>query len=595
MTSQSTTGKSFSLSPLRDHARKELVDLLDSVRGKKGLVIDQSLSGPLSLIAEYSLLKEHGVEKIFHLGQDRPEIESKSLIYICRPKIACVKFIASHVQRSSEEGQEIDYNLFFVPRRTLVCEKVLEDAGVYGDIRIGEYHLDLIPLEDDVLSMEMEDSYRELFLEGDISSIYYVAKAIMKFQTVYGVIPRILGKGANAKRLYTLISRMKRELTANEDDDVESLRVFPAGTEVDSIVILDRTVDMVTPLCTQLTYEGLIDEIYGIKTSFVELDAAIVAAVKPGTPAQPAARPKKVLLNGNDRLYSQLRDLNFAVVGSVLNQNARRLQEEIEGRHQARTMTQIKDFIGKLGGLETEKASLKLHTSLAEHITKYTLDQDFNKMLDVQQNLVAGTVLNSHVDYMEEIINKQAPVMLALRLLCLYSLVNGGFKPKNYDFFRREIVQTYGIEHILTLQRLAKIGLLRASEPSINFYAQARKSLKLIVEDVSEQNPNDISYVYSGYAPISVRLVQAACRNSEPPVSVAAPSPAGASASSPILSRAATTVLGGLTTGLQASSSGKNGLSWKGYEEILKVLPGGEFFEESQRVPDSRVTAKRKT
>jgi hypothetical protein len=34
--------------------------------------------------------------------------------------------------------------------------------------------------------------------------------------------------------------------------------------QIDSLILLDREVDKVTPLCTQLTYEGLIDEIFGI-------------------------------------------------------------------------------------------------------------------------------------------------------------------------------------------------------------------------------------------------------------------------------------------------------------------------------------------
>ena len=33
----------------------------------------------------------------------------------------------------------------------------------------------------------------------------------------------------------------------------------------DSLIILDRHVDMITPLLTQLTYHGLIDELIGIK------------------------------------------------------------------------------------------------------------------------------------------------------------------------------------------------------------------------------------------------------------------------------------------------------------------------------------------
>jgi vacuolar protein sorting-associated protein 33A len=35
--------------------------------------------------------------------------------------------------------------------------------------------------------------------------------------------------------------------------------------KIDSLIILDRGVDMITPLLTQLTYEGLVDELIGIK------------------------------------------------------------------------------------------------------------------------------------------------------------------------------------------------------------------------------------------------------------------------------------------------------------------------------------------
>eukprot|EP00093_Oithona_nana_P009395 09395.XXX_361247_360693_1 [CDS] Oithona nana genome sequencing. len=41
----------------------------------------------------------------------------------------------------------------------------------------------------------------------------------------------------------------------------------------DTMIILDRQVDMITPLLTQLTYEGLIDELFGIRNSVVKLPA----------------------------------------------------------------------------------------------------------------------------------------------------------------------------------------------------------------------------------------------------------------------------------------------------------------------------------
>ena len=37
--------------------------------------------------------------------------------------------------------------------------------------------------------------------------------------------------------------------------------------QIDMIVLIDRDVDMVTPLCTQTTYEGLLDEVLGISAT----------------------------------------------------------------------------------------------------------------------------------------------------------------------------------------------------------------------------------------------------------------------------------------------------------------------------------------
>ena len=51
------------------------------------------------------------------------------------------------------------------------------------------------------------------------------------------------------------VKRMRRELT-------QAREVSP---QIDAIILLDRSVDFLTPLSTPLTYEALIDEVYGIK------------------------------------------------------------------------------------------------------------------------------------------------------------------------------------------------------------------------------------------------------------------------------------------------------------------------------------------
>ena len=49
--------------------------------------------------------------------------------------------------------------------------------------------------------------------------------------------------------------------------------------------------------------------------------------------------------------------------------------------------------------------------------------------------------------------------------MCLQSLVNGGLKQSTLDFFRREILQSYGFEYVLALDNLTKAGLLAPHAP----------------------------------------------------------------------------------------------------------------------------------
>ena len=59
---------------------------------------------------------------------------------------------------------EHDFSVVWVPRRTLVCNQILEEAGVLGDTSVEEFPLHFIPLEQDVLSLALDDSFSDLSL-----------------------------------------------------------------------------------------------------------------------------------------------------------------------------------------------------------------------------------------------------------------------------------------------------------------------------------------------------------------------------------------------------------------------------------------------
>jgi len=130
---------------------------------------------------------------------------------------------------------------------------------------------------------------------------------------------------------------------------------------------------------------------------------------------------------------------------------------------------------------------------------------------------------------------EQQPLYSVLKLLCLQSLTNGGIKSSKFDLLKREIVQTYGFTSMFKLNVLESIGALKRKD-NLNFgvsstnmnsnnnndndnstsnWQTLRTRLSLINDSVNIIDPDDISYVTSGYAPLSVRFIQAFVKERE--------------------------------------------------------------------------------
>ncbi|KAK7087752.1 vacuolar protein sorting-associated protein 33A-like isoform X2 [Littorina saxatilis] len=486
----------LNLGLLRDFYRREFLECIDKCLGTKAIVWDDGLTGPFGLIAEYSLLKDHEVEKMFPLRTGSlPPSNVQNIVFLTRPRLELMEKIAQNLHHEETKGgYKKEFHLIFVPRKSLLCERKLKEKGVYGSFStVEEFNMTLIPFDADLLSMEMNDAFKECYLENDFTSMYYAAQSLMTLQALYGTIQYIHGKGDCAKQVVDMMRRMRDEMGGREP------QVLP---QIDTLLILDRTVDLLTPLLYQLTYEGLIDEIFGINNTSIKLPAERLGP----QPSQEGVESKKVILNSADTLFAELRDKNFNAVGSIVSKKAKLITAEFGERHAAKTIGEMKQFVSKLPHLQATRQSLATHTSIAELVKECTDADDFIDALRCQQEFINGLETDKVHPLVEECIAKSEKLSKVLRLICIQSICNDGLKPKVMDFYKREIIQTYGFEHIVTLNNLEKVGMLRPH--GARTYQVIRKSLKLIVEEVNEQNPTDIAYVYSGYAPLSVRLAQ---------------------------------------------------------------------------------------
>lgn len=538
---------------LRDYYRTELAALLNlpspgtNPKERKALVLDKSLSGPLGLVAEVDLLRANGVDQIHHLRDLELHTPCVHIMYLIRPALANCRLIASHIlnHRSREPNIKRTYSLYFVPRRSMLCERELELLGVLGDITVHDFHLELIPFDEDVLSMELSASFKDCFLEGDPTSLLYVARSLMKLQAIFGLVPIVKGKGSNANKVWHMMQRLRREGGFNIASGSSgggggaAAAAATMSQDIDSIILLDRSVDLVTPLLTQLTYEGLIDELFGIKNSYIDVDADMIGGaekpkpepVAPGkkgpSPALAAAvaatqpTTKKLLLNSVDTLFKETRDLNFRVLGPLLHRKAEYIKETYSERHSAQTVTEMHSFMQKFKTAHAEHSLLQTHINLAEKISTVFKSKVFDRRLEMEKNMLEGNQIETVEEYIEACICKSEPLPSVLRLCCILSLTQGGIRPKRFDHFRREILHTYGYSQLFTLNNLERLGMmcsaatLRTPSSGGRGWSGLRKGLRLCTPPEKMDplgNPQDVNYIFNGYAPLSVRLIELANR-----------------------------------------------------------------------------------
>lgn len=90
--------------------------------------------------------------------------------------------------------------------------RVLEEEGVLGEVTVSAFNMQFIPIADDVVSLEHESAFKEIWVvssvyikssilwayydqDGDESVIFDSSQALVMLQKLYGLFPRIVGKG----------------------------------------------------------------------------------------------------------------------------------------------------------------------------------------------------------------------------------------------------------------------------------------------------------------------------------------------------------------------------------------------------------------
>jgi len=155
------------------------------------------------------------------------------------------------------------------------------------------------------------------------------------------------------------------------------------NTMIDGMVILDRKIDLLTPMCTQYNYQGQLDESFGISFNRISVDRTLVdfeddPPANPNTKKEPT---KNMYITPSDEVFEMVKDYALPEVRETLSNKLRVFKEN------ASNLSKTKDqqLLSKLAKEKKYMKKYKEHFSLAMHIES-SLQKPFKmRLLQLEQ------------------------------------------------------------------------------------------------------------------------------------------------------------------------------------------------------------------
>ena len=477
------------LSIFKEHTCQFLLNILDNMpKEEKTLIIEKSCISKLNYITSLDPLIERKVRNNIVLLEPKNFISpTPILIYMLSPSIESLKIIDNHFL----ENKTKEFHLIFIPKISQECSNFIENSKNKTFFNIHNLNIDMFSLDYDLISLEDHDAFHNIYVKQNYECLSALKRIIIKYETVFGKIKYKYSKGPLAQKLNEILTNEEKSFDGNNESETFGCFIF------------DRSVDMITPLCSNFTYEALIDEYFDINFNSIKISPKILEKeFKQDT--------IKIDLSRNDKLYTMIKDYNFIKIRTFL---PNRLKEHSsileEGKKKTDDMRKIQQNLMKVKQIQEERASLSNHINIADYISKNQKSPLFKFYLNFEQSMLIGEVPEILNNFIEDEIGKKAEEYNLLRIICLESIINGGIRYKIYDEIKKDFLNVYGYKELFLWHNLEKMDILK-SEDNNYFYSYANNELKLIYEDIDVNNPNDSSYAYTGYCPIIVRLIEKA-------------------------------------------------------------------------------------
>lgn len=351
------------------------------------------------------------------------------------------------------------------------------------EIYTKEFHYDFFPVDEDYFLLPCYHSFYQINVENDYNDIYASARALTKIQTVFGEIPYIVTIGQNAINTKTLMEGLLKKSGSLSTQ-------YPL---IDSIFLFDRSCDMVTPLTSQMTFEGILDEYIGVNFGICETEADECKMFIFSEKTNIVSEVRGHLLN---EVIQPLTDLNKEIKKVKDPENLkqiRSLQREEFKKYcfHLKELSGVEPILCQLLYLANTYLGQKMQAPLSRSLLNYEY-----VLLSEGQSItqVAESFIQLFNDW-----------KTALRLIILQLIVN--HKEVNTQVFNQSLIDEFGDKARKLISTFENLDLLKADQKPNQQWKTFRDLLCLTTP--KDKNDNDeLLNMCDKLIPLMVRILQ---------------------------------------------------------------------------------------
>ena len=435
------------------------------------------------------------------------KFQEETMIYIIKPnkqKFDSILLIHTMLKATIPNLQAF---IIFIPCENYDIIKHMKTSHIRGDFHIENLNFDLIPIDLDLLSLEKENSLKEIYIDNDLSSINDLANSVVKLETIFGKIKYKYIKGDYGLKFCNIL----------QDKESES-NIKNTNNEILALLAFDRSVDFITLMTTNYTCEGMIDDNFGINFGRIKVKENML---KENLSKKQITSDKLItfgLTTTYNPFYCTFRCMHY-VDGLKyiikIREYYKQLVEQNKNNKNRVSIEDIKNFTTEINYYMTNiKDSLIMNENIINYITKSLREMDHLKYIEKEQLLLSGDYPNNLHDYYDELLCEKRDLYKLLRLMTLESLTQNGIK--DYNRLKREILNIYGFQNIFLLRDLETLGWFKEKQILKNIkknittltFSQINEKMGLLNLDNDRTNIDDCSYVLGGYCPLSLKIVE---------------------------------------------------------------------------------------